>query len=86
MKSSTIVICVHLKISALFMVSHFFIAKRSLERRLNLGFRTQEKCPFPVNRGVLSMRILVYIVCLISIGLSLSDEANKLKFQNIEGA
>ena len=30
--------------------------------------------------------ILVYIFCLISIGLSLSDEANKMKFLNIERA
>ena len=32
------------------------------------------------------MQILVYIFCLISIGLSLSDEANKMKFVNIERA
>ena len=32
------------------------------------------------------MRILVYIFCLIIIGLSLSDEANKMKFLNIERA
>ena len=32
------------------------------------------------------MQILVYIFCLISIGLSLSDEANKMKFLNIERA
>ena len=31
-------------------------------------------------------RVLVYIFCLISIGLSLSDEANKMKFLNIERA
>ena len=31
-------------------------------------------------------RILVYSFCLISIGLSLSDEANKMKFLNIERA
>ena len=30
--------------------------------------------------------ILVYMFCLISIGLSLSDEANKMKFLNIERA
>ena len=28
--------------------------------------------------------ILVYMFCLISIGFSLSDEANKMKFLNIE--
>ena len=32
------------------------------------------------------MQILVYIFCLTSIGLSLSDEANKMKFVNIERA
>ena len=31
-------------------------------------------------------RILVYSFCLINIGLSLSDEANKMKFLNIERA
>ena len=31
-------------------------------------------------------RILVYIFCLISIGLSLSDEVNKMRFLNIERA
>ena len=31
-------------------------------------------------------RILVYIFCPISIGLSLPDEANKMKFLNIERA
>ena len=31
-------------------------------------------------------QILVYIFCLISIGLSLSDEANKMQFLNIERA
>ena len=32
------------------------------------------------------MRILVYIFRLTRIGLSLSDEANKMKFLNIERA
>ena len=32
------------------------------------------------------MQILVYIFCLINIGLSLSDEANKMKFLNNERA
>ena len=31
-------------------------------------------------------RILVYIFCLVTICLSLSDEANKMKFLNIERA
>ena len=31
-------------------------------------------------------RILVYTFCLISIALSLSNEANKMKFLNIERA
>ena len=43
--------------STLFVVSHFFSAKVSPEWRLNPGFRTQKKCPFPLNRGVLSMEV-----------------------------
>ena len=41
-KASIIVIRVHLKISTLFMVSHFFSAKVSPEWRLNPGFGTQK--------------------------------------------
>ena len=36
-------------------VSHFLIAKVFPECRLNLGFGTQKKCPFPLNRGVPSI-------------------------------
>lgn len=44
--------------------------------------------PYQVWRAICYWRILilVYIFCLISIGLSLSDEANKMKFLNIERA
>ena len=34
-----------------FMVSHSLIAKVSPEWKLNPGFRTQKKCPFPLKRG-----------------------------------
>ena len=51
--SIIIVIRVHIKISTLFMVSHFFSAKVSPEWRLNPGFGTQKvslspeyRCPF----------------------------------------
>ena len=47
-------ISVHLKISALFVVSHFLSAEVSpeiMEVKINSGFRTQKKCPFPLNRG-----------------------------------
>ena len=42
-------ISVHLKISALFVVSHVLSAEVSPE--INPGFPTQKKCPFPLNRG-----------------------------------
>ena len=48
-------ISVHLKISALFVVSHFLSAEVSpdiMEVKINPGFRTQKKCPFPLNREV----------------------------------
>ena len=47
-------ISVHLKISALFVVSHFLSAEVSpeiMEVKINPGFRTQKKCLFPLNRG-----------------------------------
>ena len=47
-------ISVHLKIPALFVVSDFFSAEVSpeiMEVKINPGFRTQKKCPFPLNRG-----------------------------------
>ena len=37
------------------MVSHSLIAKVAPEWRLNLGFGTQTKCPFLLNRGVPSI-------------------------------
>ena len=48
-------ISVHLKISALFVVSHFLSAEVSpdiMEVKINPCFRTQKKCPFPLNREV----------------------------------
>ena len=45
---------VHLKISALFVVSHFLSAEVSpeiMEIKIKPGFLTQKKCPFPLNRG-----------------------------------
>ena len=47
-------VSVHLKISALFMVSHFLSAEVSPEImgvKINPGFRAQKKFPFPLNRG-----------------------------------
>ena len=40
-----------------FVVSHFLSAKVSSEWKLNLGFGTQKKCPFPLNRGVPSIKL-----------------------------
>ena len=42
----------HLNESTISVVCHLFIAKVSPEWRLNPGFGTQTKCPFPLNRGV----------------------------------
>ena len=56
-KAAIISISVHLKISTFFVVSHVLSAKVSPEWRLNPGFRNQKKCPFPLNRGVLSMEV-----------------------------
>ena len=52
LKASTFVISANLKISTLFVVSHFLSAKVFSEWRLNLGFGTQKKCSFSLNRGV----------------------------------
>ena len=41
----------HLNLSTTFMVSHSLIAKVSPEWKLNPGFKTQKKCPFPLKRG-----------------------------------
>ena len=38
-------ISLHLKISALFVVSHF-LSPEIIEVKINPGFRTQKKCPF----------------------------------------
>ena len=41
-------------------VSHFLSAKVSPQRRLNPGFGTLKKCPFPdpLNRGVPSIEVI----------------------------
>ena len=44
-------------LSTLLVVSHYFSAKVSPEWRLNLGFGTQKKCPFPLNRSVPSLEV-----------------------------
>ena len=57
---ASILISVHLKISALFVASHFLSAEMSpeiMEVKINPGFRTQKKCPFPLNRGHSSLYI-----------------------------
>ena len=45
-KASIIVISVHLKISTLFVVSHFLNAKVLLNGNKDPVFWTQKKCPF----------------------------------------
>ena len=45
-KTSIIVISVHLKISTLFVISHFLNAKVLLNGNKNPVFQTQKKCPF----------------------------------------
>ena len=57
-KVSIIVSSVHVKISTLFVVSHFWSAQVSPEWRLNQGFATQKKCPFPLNRGFYSIEVM----------------------------
>ena len=56
-KAAIMVISVHLKISTFFVVSHVLSAKVSPEWRLNPGFRTKKTCPFPLNRGVPSIKV-----------------------------
>ena len=51
LKAVAIVSNKHFNLSLIFLVSHFWIAKVSPEWRLNLGFGTQKKCPFPFKRG-----------------------------------
>ena len=48
LKAVAIVTSQHLILSTIFVISHLLIAKMSLEWRLNLGFGTQRKCPFPL--------------------------------------
>ena len=57
MNASVILAGVHLNLSTLFVVSHFSSAKVSPKWRLNLCFGTQNKCPFPLNRGVPSTEV-----------------------------
>jgi len=45
-------------LSTIFVVSHFLSAKVFSEWRLNLGFRIQKKCPFPLNRSVPSREVI----------------------------
>ena len=47
----------------IFVASHFLSAKVSPEWRLNLGFGTQKKCPFPLNRGVPSIEVTKQKLC-----------------------
>ena len=65
-------------------------AKVSPERRLNLGFRTQKKCPFPLNRGVPSIEVRkqrlckhfsVTKFCVPSVAVSLEWRCPKEGFQ-----
>ena len=61
-------ISVHLKISALFVVSHFLSAQLSpeiIEVKTNPGFWTQKYCLFPLNRGHLPL-INTKIMCTFS--------------------
>ena len=39
------------------MASHYLISKVFPEWRLNPGFGIKKKCPFPLNRGVPSIKI-----------------------------
>ena len=51
---------VHLKISALFVVSHFLSAEVSpeiMEVKIHPGFGTQKTCSFLSNRGVPSTEV-----------------------------
>ena len=51
-----------------------------------LTLKKKQKLYYMLHLQITYGRILVYIFCLISIGLSLSDDANKMKFLNIESA
>ena len=57
LRAVAIVTFEHLNLSTIFMVSHLLSAKMSPQSRLNLGFGTQKKCPFPQNRSVPSIEV-----------------------------
>ena len=57
MKAVSIMTSVQLKKSTLIVVSHVLSTKVVPEWRSNTGFGTQNKCPYPVNRGVPSIEI-----------------------------
>ena len=57
LKAIAIVTSKHLNLSKILVVNHFFSAKVSAEWRLNQGFGTQKKCPFPVNRSIPSTEV-----------------------------
>ena len=57
MNAGIIVITVHLKMSALFMISHVLGAKVFPKWRLNLFFGTQKKCPFSLEGGDPSIEV-----------------------------
>ena len=46
-----------LNLSTIFVVSHFLSAKVSPEWRLHPGYRSQKKCPFPLNRCSFEIRV-----------------------------
>ena len=56
LKGVTFVTSVHLDLTIL-VVSLFLSAKVSPEWRLNPGFGTQKKCPFPLNRSIPSKEV-----------------------------
>ena len=57
LKAVAIVTFEHLNFSTIFVVSHILSATTSPEWRLNLGFGTHKKCPFPQNRSVPSIEV-----------------------------
>ena len=48
---------VQLRKSTLIVVSHVLSTKVVPEWRSNIGFGTQNKCPYPVNRGIPSIEV-----------------------------
>ena len=57
MKAVAIVTSEHRNLSKIFVDSHFSSGKVSPEWSLNQGFGTKKKCPFPLNRGVPSIKV-----------------------------